>query len=577
MKFGPLAVDDAAGAILAHSHRLPGRVLKKGRVLSAADVAALTDAGVTTVTAAVLEHGDVGEDAAATAVGQAARGPGLGLSAAFTGRTNLYAEVAGLALVDTKRVDRLNRVKETVTLATVAPYEPVQPRQLVATIKVIPFAARQNVVERCAAIAGEAGPLLAIAPFRARPVGLVQTRLAGTKEAVLDKTTAVTQGRLATLGTAPAKELRCDHDVTALTAAIGALVEAGSEFVLINGASAIVDRRDVIPAAIEAAGGTVDHFGMPVDPGNLILVGRLGEMPVLGLPGCARSPKLNGFDWVLQRLFADLTVGPRDIMSLGVGGLLKEIPARPLPRAEAAPLTTEALDTAALDTAALDTAALDTAALGAEALGAAPESTLPRAPRIAALVLAAGQSRRMGRVNKLLAEIDGTPMVARVIDAVAASQATPIVVVTGHEAARVRTTLGKREVAMVHNPAYAEGLSTSLVAGLAALPADIDGVIVTLGDMPRVTPAHINRLIAAFNPTERRAICVPTWRDKRGNPVLWARRFFTEIAEVSGDVGAKHLIGAYDDLVSEVAMDDDGVLVDVDSPDALTALRDRRG
>ncbi len=543
MRFGPIAVAAAEGAILAHSHKLPGRTLKKGRVLSAGDVAALADAGVATVTAVVLEHGDIGEDAAAHAIAAAAGGPGLATSAAFTGRANLYAEVAGLVLVDAKRVDRLNRVKETVTIATVAPYEPVTPRQLVATIKVIPFAARRNVVERCAAIAAERAPLLSIAPFRARPIGLVQTRLDGTKEAVLDKTTQVTRGRLEALGTPLTQELRCAHDTDALTAAVRTLADAGCELVLINGASAIVDRRDVIPAAIEAAGGTVEHFGMPVDPGNLILIGRLGDAPVLGLPGCARSPKLNGFDWVLQRLLADVAVGPREVMEMGVGGLLKEIPARPLPRGEAAPI-------------------------------AAPTpATPPRAPHIAALVLAAGQSHRMGRVNKLLAELDGTPMVARVVDAMTASQAAPVIVVTGHEAPQVREALAGRDVTVVHNPDYATGLSTSLAAGLAEVPDGCNGTIVALGDMPRVTAAHIDSMIAAFNPTEGRAICVPTWNDKRGNPVLWARRFFTEMTDVSGDVGAKHLIGDYAEMVAEVAMDDDAVLVDVDSPDALTALR----
>ena len=545
MKFGPIAVAAAEGAILAHSRKLPGRTLKKGRVLSAADVAALADAGVATVTAAVLEHGDIGEDAAAHAVAAAAGGTGLATTAAITGRANLYAEVAGLAVVDAKRVDRLNRVKETLTIATVAPYEPVTPRQLVATIKVIPFAARRNVVERCAAIAAEREPLLSIAPFRARPIGLVQTRLDGTKEAVLDKTTQVTRGRLEALGAALTQELRCAHDTAALSAAIQELADAGCELVLINGASAIVDRRDVIPAAIEAAGGTVEHFGMPVDPGNLILIAHLGDAPVLGLPGCARSPKLNGFDWVLQRLLADVAVGPREVMEMGVGGLLKEIPARPLPRGEAAPIAASAA------------------------------TARPHAPQIAGLVLAAGQSRRMGRTNKLLAELDGTPMVARVVDAMAASQAAPVIVVTGHEAPQVREALAGRDVTVVHNPDYATGLSTSLAAGLAEVPDVCNGAIVALGDMPRVTAAHIDRLIAAFSPTEGRAICVPTWNDKRGNPVLWARRFFTEMTDVSGDVGAKHLIGDYAEMVVEVAMDDDAVLVDVDSPDALTALMKR--
>ncbi len=311
-----------------------------------------------------------------------------------------------------------------------------------------------------------------------------------------------------------------------------------------HGASVIVDRRDVIPEAVVAAGGRIDHFGMPVDPGNMLLLCRLGETPVLGLPGCARSPKVNGFDWVLERLVAGVPVGPRHIMRMGAGGLLAEIPSRPLPRAEASP---------------------------APEVKPAEKRPAP-GPRIAALLLAAGQSRRMGS-NKLLEEIDGRPMVARTAQRLLSSRARPIVAVLGNQAEAVDTALGKLPVERVRNPAYAEGLSTSLKRGLAALPPDIDGAIVCLGDMPLVAGRDLDRLIAAFNPLEGRAIVVPTRRGKRGNPVLWARRFFAEMAEVAGDVGAKHLIGEHAESVAEVEMDSDSVLVDIDTPDALAELR----
>jgi molybdenum cofactor cytidylyltransferase len=311
--------------------------------------------------------------------------------------------------------------------------------------------------------------------------------------------------------------------------------------VLIAGASAITDRRDVIPAAIEHAGGRVEHFGMPVDPGNLLLLGRLADgTHVLGLPGCVRSPKVNGFDWVLQRLVADLPVTRSDIMRMGAGGLLKEIPTRPQPRSGADETTAAAA---------------------------------PRTPKIAAIVLAAGRSSRMGAANKLLTDVDGMPMVRRVVEAATASHAKPVVVVTGNEQGKVQATLRGCKATFVHNPRFAEGMSTSLQVGVAALPANLDGALVCLGDMPLVTAAVLDRLIAAFNPVEGRAICVPTWNGKRGNPVLWDRRFFAAMADLAGDVGAKHLIGEHADLVAEVAMSDDAVLTDIDTPEALAALR----
>ena len=544
MRFGPTPLDDAEGAILAHSLNADSLRFKKGRVLSAADLAALREAGIETVVAARLDPGDVVEDRAAAALAEAIAGDNLSASAAFTGRCNLIVGTRGVLVVDRDRLDRLNMIDETVTVATLSPYDLVEPRQMAATVKVIPFAVPGEVLERCLEAARSEAPLLRVAALRPRQVGLVQSTLPGLKDSILDKTKQALDARLAALDCAPAEELRCAHDEAAVAEAIGTLRGRGCAIVLVSGASAIVDRRDVVPAGIERAGGVVDHFGMPVDPGNLILLGHAGDTPVLGLPGCARSPKLNGFDWVLQRLMADLPVTPRDVMLMGAGGLLKEIAARPLPRAEAVE---------------------------------APAPEVPRAPRIAALVLAAGQSRRMGRANKLLSSVDGQPMVVRAVAEAQESKAEPVIAVTGHQRDKVEAALSGLGAGLVHNPDYAAGLSTSLHRGLAAVPDDADGVIVCLGDMPRVSAAVIDRLIAAFNPLEGRAVCVPTWQGKRGNPVLFARRFLPEMQEIAGDVGARHLIGEYPEAVCEVAMDDvrsgDGVLLDVDTPEALAALR----
>jgi molybdenum cofactor cytidylyltransferase len=481
----------------------------------------------------------VHEDEAAARVAAAVSGPNLSASAAFTGRVNLFAESAGLCVLDPERIDRLNLIDEAITIATLPAFAPVEPKQIVATIKTIPFAAPAAAVEACERIARENGPPIRVATYAPRRAGLIQTRLPGMKESILDKTVEVMRERLLGLGSALIDETRCAHDDEAVAAAIHKLRALGCDLILIAGASAITDRRDVLPSGIERAGGVVEHFGMPVDPGQLILLAHLENKPVLGLPGCARSPKLNGFDWVLQRLATGTPVTGRDIMRMGVGGLLTEIPSRPLPRAQAT---------------------------------AEPGSGVPRAPRVAAIVLAGGQSRRMGAANKLTADVGGSPMVVHAVDAVLASQARPVIVVTGHEHEKVEATLADRAVTFVHNPDYAEGLSTSMKAGLAALPAGIDAALVCLGDMPRITPGTIDRLIAAYNPVEGRAICVPTVRGKRGNPVLFDHRFFPEMRDVEGDVGARHLIGAHGDQLCEVEMTDDGALIDVDTPEALRSL-----
>ena len=544
MKFGEVPVGDAEGAILAHSLKLGATALKKGRVLSRADLDAIAAAGLTHIVVARLEPGDLREDEAAARIAAAAAGPNITVANAFTGRANLFAEARGLLVFDRDRLDRLNLVDEAVTLGTLPPFAVVEPRQMVATVKIIPFAVPDTAVARAADFAAAREPLLRVAAFVPREIALIQTRLPGLKESILDKTRAVTEQRLAALGCRLVAEERCEHTVGDLAPRIAAAVKSDVDLVFVHGASVIVDRRDVIPEAVVAAGGRIDHFGMPVDPGNMLLLCHIGATPVLGLPGCARSPKVNGFDWVLERLVAGLPVGREDIMKMGAGGLLAEIPSRPLPRAEASPAPTK------------------------------QEKKVPPGPRIAALLLAAGQSSRMGS-NKLLAEIDGRPMVARVAQRLLSSHARPIVAVLGNQADRVDAALGKLPVERVRNPAFAEGLSSSLKAGLAALPEDIDGVIVCLGDMPLVAGRDLDRLIAAFNPLEGRAIIVPVRRGKRGNPVLWAKRFTPEMAELAGDVGAKHLIGEHAELVCEVEMDSDGVLVDIDTPDALAALRDK--
>jgi molybdenum cofactor cytidylyltransferase len=304
--------------------------------------------------------------------------------------------------------------------------------------------------------------------------------------------------------------------------------------ILIFGSSAIVDRGDVIPQGLIAAGGEVIHLGMPVDPGNLLMLGRLDGVPAIGVPSCARSPKVNGFDWVLERVMAGLHVSAQDIMDMGAGGLLKEIPSRPSPREGSA--------------------------------------EVQKAPLIAAIVLAAGQSTRMGS-NKLIADFRGESLIRQTVESVLASSARPVIVVTGHEAEKVAAALDGLDITIVHNPDYAKGLSTSVRAGIAALPGDAAGAVICLGDMPLVASSIIDRLIAAFNPIEGRTICVPSFDGKIGNPVLWGREHFAEFASLTGDRGARSLLEAHADHLVEVPVGSDSVLTDVDTPEALARLK----
>lgn len=539
MKFARIPVDAAAGAILAHSVSAPGGSIKKGRVLTATELARLKAAGLTHIIAAQLEPGDVSEDEAAGRIARAAAGENTHSSAPFTGRANLFADVAGLAEIDGARVHALNLIDEGLTIATTTPFERVGQKQMVATVKIITFALPEDVVARAEALARTPAGLIRIAPLRAKTAGLILTRLPATKPSVLAKRQQAIAGRLEGLGSRLGPVDTVDHEQGAVAAAIARMNAAGADPIIVFAASAIVDRGDVIPAGLVAAGGDILRLGMPVDPGNLMLLGRLGSADVIGAPSCAASPKLNGFDWVLERRLAGLDVASRDVAAMGLGGLLKEIATRPQPRE----LMTE------------------------------DDNGARTAPRIAALILAAGRSTRYGGSNKLLAELDGVAIVRRVAQAALASRARPAVVVTGHQQERVAEALKGLDVRLVHNPNYAKGLSTSLKTGIGALPAQVDGAVVCLGDMPRIEANHIDRLIAAFAPKEGRLIALPLHNGKRGNPVLFGSALFADMMEAEGDTGARHIIGSHADEVAEVDLGTDAIFADVDTPEALERLQ----
>lgn len=331
MIFATLPVAEAVGALSVHAVKAPGIVLKKGAPVGEAEAAALAAAGITDIVAVRLEPGDVGEDEAAARLAAALTGDGLRADAPFTGRANLFSTRAGVFLVDAAAVDRVNAVDEAITLATLARYAPVVEGEMLATVKIIPYAVPRAKLADAVAAASPAA--LAVAPYVRSRVGVVSTLLPGLKPSVVDKTLRVLSERLAPAGARIVSDRRVAHAPTPLAQALAERAAGEDELLVVFGASAIADRRDVIPAAIEAAGGTVAHFGMPVDPGNLLLVGEIAGKPVIGAPGCARSPKENGFDRVLHRLLAGLPVGRADIMGMGVGGLLMEIVSRPQPRA----------------------------------------------------------------------------------------------------------------------------------------------------------------------------------------------------------------------------------------------------
>ncbi|MFN4206112.1 MAG: NTP transferase domain-containing protein [Agrobacterium albertimagni] len=539
MKFGPIPTSEARDAILAHSQPLASGKLPKGHRLQADDLARLQAEGVNTVIVCRLEPGDLMEDEAADRLSAAIDRRGLTRSPASTGRVNFYASANGLFRASKTLVDRFNAVDPATTLACLADRRDVRAGDLVATVKIIPLAVAGACVSEALAILQE-GIAFEVAPYRPHRVHLVATELPSLKPSVLDKTARVLEARLLPSGSRLASEQRVPHRADAVADAISASLkdraaEDGPPLIIVFGASAAADADDVIPSAIRLAGGVVDQVGLPVDPGNLLVLGHVGGTPVIGAPGCARSPKENGFDWVLNGILAGHPPNRVEMTGWGVGGLLMEIPSRPLPRQSA-------------------TKDVDPAALGL-------------------VVLAAGRASRMGEGgrHKLLAEFEGEPLVRRSVRQAIEAGVGPVTVITGHRSDEVTAALSGLAAEVTENTEFASGMATSLKAGLAAVEAKgLPGMMVLLADMPNVSSADIAALTRAYVRSGGKAIVRAVSDGQRGNPVILPAATFEALKALEGDIGARPVIESAGLAVIDVEIGP-AARIDVDTPEAILA------
>jgi molybdenum cofactor cytidylyltransferase len=537
MRYGTFDLANAQGVMLAHAIRLQQGRLPKGRVLGQDDIMLLREEGIRSVIAVRLGEEDLGEDEAAAQIAAAIAPDHLRFSVATTGRVNLYAKVDGLFVADKTVVDALNRVDPAITLACLADHVPVRAGDMVATIKIIPLSVARGQVEKAVEVLRNAPPF-EVKVYCPRSVTLIATELPSLKPKVMERTARLLGQRLAVSGSRLMNEIRVPHSCEAVTEQLQAFANRHNHepaMVVVFGASAVADPDDVIPAAIRAAGGSVEHVGMPVDPGNLLILGRIGDVPVIGAPGCARSPKENGFDWILNRILAGEAPTQADITGMGVGGLLMEIPTRPQPR------------------------------------DSDPGGDKPLT--VAAVLLAAGQARRMGvgGPHKLLAEFDGVPLVRRSAQVLLRSDVASVAAVTGYRQAEMEEALSGLDLRTRFNPDYASGMASSLVCGFSDPQiARHDGILVMLADMPAVTEAQIALLVQAFRDEGGESVVRSVFEGKRGNPIILPRSAYPSVLRLEGDIGARAIIESSGLPVVDIDIGP-AAHIDVDTPEAVIA------
>lgn len=525
MWFGELSTDQCVGCILAHSLKSGGKRISKGTLLDESLVEQLVADGHTEITVARLNDSDVEENIAAERLALAVCGAGVRTEKAHTGRVNLYAACDGLLTYDRNSIIAINSVSEEITLSVINENQWVLAGRMVATAKIIPYAVGEQELSAATLNIDR----LSVTKPNSKSVVLIQSSLSTVKQSTLDKTVSTTTRRLRARSCDLIKEIRCEHNIGSVSQALGEALDLSPDLILLVGASAISDRQDVLPATISRCDGEVRRVGIPVDPGNLLMLASVGSTPVVGMPGCSRSVKYNGLDLLLDRLICDFPITDAWLNSLSIGGLLGEMHDRPQPRVVA-----------------------------------------EKSDNIAALVLAAGSSKRAGEINKLLYLYQGKAMVAGVVESVLASAAATCLLVTGYQRQLVEFAVEQYDIEVCHSVVHESGMAHSLATGISQLQS-YDAVLVCLADMPHVSSEVIDQILAAADSAKNK-IVVPVYKQQRGNPVLIGRTFYDSLLQHEGDSGARYLIQQYPDRVLEVEVSSDCILQDYDTAKALQTL-----
>lgn len=521
MKFEERKIADAEGWSLAHSLITGQQKWPKATLLTPEICVKITEQGINKVQVFKLENDDITEDAAAHLAANTVAGSGVNVVIEGRGRANLIANHDGI-FIPGNAIDVINQLDDAFSAASLPAYHVVSKGQLIATIKLIPY----GIERRKIAALDVKNHKASVVAFSA-----LHTTLISTGPKITDKSLDALKARIERLGGTVSALMNTSHDIETVADLLKRCQNTETDIIMLLGASAISDKRDVIPAALTQVGGSITKLGLPTDPGNLLMLGTLGDKHVIGLPGCARSPALNGFDWVLERLFAGVGFDHHSLTMMGTGGLLKEMSGRRVPRIEKKPPTNKS--------------------------------------NIGALILAAGTASRAQGTSKLLSMFGSQTVIEATLAGILQQSLSEVVIVTGHNAEKLQPCLNGKNITVAHNEHYQNGMGSSLSIGARTMSEKNDYIMICLADMPFVRTETYKALLMAAHKADPGAILVPTFNSKRGHPVVWHQRYFAELAHLSGDTGGKYIMQRSSAAIIEVPVDDPAILIDLDTPEML--------
>ncbi len=531
MKILGLDPQESLGSVIAQTYNLPGKTISKGTFMTSGIVDYFKEGDVQNILCAVPDNDDIHEDEAANIISNAIDRSQLYTESASTGRVNFKSRSLCLVRYERELIKEVNLVDESIAFSIVEHNQLLAKNDLIATLKIIPFFTQKKYIDQVIAILAK-NELFKTHRLNKKEVSLIQTSFEWQKKSMFKATSNVTRNRLEALDCSLNEEKLIRHDFEVLRSEIRSSIESGIDILLISGASAIIDRSDYIPKAILSEGGEIIQYGLAVDPGNLLLIGKVGNTTVIGMPGCARSPKLNGFDWVLQLLMADIPINREELADMGAGGLLMEIASRPLPRALA-------------------------------------KSVSKRGKKVMGVILAAGNSTRMGKDNKLLRNIGTAPLIRNTAIEMLKSDLDTCSIVLGYQSDKVADVIKDLNINLILNPLWKEGQASSLRAAINSLDSTYSDLLIMLGDLPGIKSSHINSIIEEHLLTDNRKskITIPSFKGQKGNPVIWGRSFFHDLSNLEGDVGGRTLFSEHPAAINILEMDEPWVVKDADTPE----------